>query len=79
RFPDWMQPISQIGGLPSFLAQMGSGESIQPFRTTRDYDDWLQRLAAAVRSFDGSIANMRAGLKAGVTQPRAVMDKVVPQ
>lgn len=79
RFPDWMQPISQIGGLPSFLAQMGSGESIQPFRTTRDYDDWLQRLAAAVRSFDGSIANMRAGMKAGVTQPRAVMDKVVPQ
>lgn len=79
RFPEWMQPISQIGGLPSFLAQMGTGQSIQPFKTTRDYDDWLKRLALAVPSFDGSIANMRAGLKAGVTQPRAVMDKVLPQ
>jgi uncharacterized protein (DUF885 family) len=79
RFPDWMQPISQIGGLPSFLAQMGTGESIQPFKTTKDYDDWLKRLALAVPTFDGSIANMREGLKAGVTQPKAVMEKVLPQ
>lgn len=79
RFPDWMQPISQIGGLPSFLAQMGTGESIQPFKTTKDYDDWLKRLALAVPTFDGTIANMRDGLKAGVTQPRAVMEKVLPQ
>jgi uncharacterized protein (DUF885 family) len=79
RFPDWMQPISQIGGLPSFLAQMGSGKSIQPFRSARDYDDWMKRLALAVPSLDGSITNMREGLKAGVVQPRAVMDKVVPQ
>ncbi len=79
RFPEWMQPISQIGGLPSFLAQMGTGESIQPFKTTKDYDDWLKRLALAVPLFDGTIANMRDGLKAGVTQPKAVMEKVLPQ
>ncbi|RTL33719.1 MAG: DUF885 domain-containing protein [Burkholderiales bacterium] len=79
RFPDWMQPISQIGGLPSFLAQMGTGQSIQPLRNTQDYDDWLKRLALAVPIFDGTIANMREGLKAGVTQPRAVMEKVLPQ
>lgn len=79
RFPEWMQPISQIGGMPSFLAQMGTGQSIQPFKTTKDYDDWLKRLALAAPIFDGTIANMRDGLKAGVTQPRAVMDKVLPQ
>jgi uncharacterized protein (DUF885 family) len=79
RFPDWMQPVSQIGGLPSFLAQMGTGQSIQPFRNTKDYDDWLKRLTLAVPVFDGTIANMRDGLKAGVTQPRAVMEKVLPQ
>jgi uncharacterized protein (DUF885 family) len=79
RFPDWMQPVSQIGGLPSFLAQMGTGQSIQPFRNTKDYDDWLKRLTRAVPVFDGTIANMRDGLKAGVTQPRAVMEKVLPQ
>jgi uncharacterized protein (DUF885 family) len=79
RFPEWMQPISQIGGLPNFLAQMGTGQSIQPFRSTKDYDDWLKRLALAVPVLDGSIANMRQGIKAGVTQPRAVMEKVLPQ
>jgi hypothetical protein len=79
RFPEWMQPISQIGGLPNFLAQMGTGQSIQPFKTTKDYDDWLKRLAKSPPIFDGTIANMRAGLQAGVTQPRAVMDKVLPQ
>ncbi|HEY9108947.1 MAG TPA: DUF885 domain-containing protein [Roseateles sp.] len=79
RFPEWMQPISQIGGLPSFLAQMGTGQSIQPFKTTNDYDDWLARLAKSPPLFDGMIGNMRDGLKAGVTQPRAVMDKVLPQ
>jgi uncharacterized protein (DUF885 family) len=79
RFPEWMQPISQIGGLPNFLAQMGTGQSIQPFKTTKDYDDWLKRLTLAVPVLDGSIANMREGLKAGVTQPKVVMDKVLPQ
>ncbi|RZJ07190.1 MAG: DUF885 domain-containing protein [Rubrivivax sp.] len=79
RFPEWMQPISQIGGLPSFLAQMGTGQSIQPFRTVKDYDDWQARLAKSPPLFDGMIINMRQGLKAGVTQPRAVMEKVLPQ
>ncbi len=79
RFPEWMQPISQIGGMPSLLAQMGTGQSIQPFKTTQDYDNWLKRLALAVPVLDGTAANMREGLKAGVTQPRAVMEKVLPQ
>jgi len=79
RFPDWMMPLNQLGGLPSFLAQMGSGKSIQPFRSTKDYGDWIKRLSLATASLDGLIANMREGVKAGVTQPRAVMQKVLPQ
>ncbi len=79
RFPDWMQPVDQLGGLPSFLAQMGSGGSIQPFRTTKDYDDWHKRLSDAVPILDGITGNMRVGLVNGVTQPMLVMEKVLPQ
>ncbi|MEO8188577.1 MAG: DUF885 domain-containing protein, partial [Burkholderiaceae bacterium] len=79
RFPDWMQPVDQQGGLPSFLAQMGSGGSIQRFRTTKDYDDWHKRLRDAVPILDGMIDNMRTGLMEGVTQPTIVMEKVLPQ
>ncbi len=79
RFPDWMQPVDQQGGLPNFLAQMGSGRSIQPFRTTKDYDDWHKRLLDAVPILDGMVGNMRTGLAKGVTQPALVMEKVLPQ
>ena len=79
RFPDWMQPLNQAFGLPSFLAQMGSGGSIQPFKTTKDYDDWYQRLSGAPAIIDGMVANMRIGIAKGVTQPRPAMEKVLPQ
>jgi uncharacterized protein (DUF885 family) len=79
HFPGWMLPISQTGGMPSFLALLGSGKSLQPFRNTKDYDDWLQRLTLAVPLFDGMVANLRVGMSKGVTQPRAVVDKVLPQ
>ncbi|MES2950562.1 MAG: DUF885 domain-containing protein [Pseudomonadota bacterium] len=79
RYPDWMQPLNQLGGLPSLLARLGSGRSLQPFRTTKDYDDWMQRLALALPIMDGMAANMRVGLTKGVTPPRAVMEKVLPQ
>lgn len=79
RFPGWMLPISQTGGTPSFLALLGSGKSLQPFRSIKDYDDWIQRLTLAVPLFDGMVANLRIGISKGVTQPRAVVDKVLPQ
>jgi uncharacterized protein (DUF885 family) len=79
RFPGWMQPLNQFGSMPGFLAQMGSGRSIQPFRNTKDYDDWYARLEAALPIVDGMIANMRQGLAQGVTQPKPIMEKVLPQ
>ena len=79
RFPDWMQPVQQLGSFPSFLAEMGSGGSIQPFRTVKDYDDWYKRLAGTPPILDGMIANMRIGMAKGVTQPKPVMEKVLPQ
>jgi uncharacterized protein (DUF885 family) len=79
RFPDWMQPMNQLRSFPSFLAEMGSGSSIQPFRTVKDYEDWHKRLSGAPLILDGLINNMRIGLDKGVTQPKPVMQKVIPQ
>lgn len=79
RFPDWMLLINQFGSMPSFLAQMGAGRSVQPFRNTKDYEDWLKRLSMVPTLFDGTIANLRVGMGKGVTQPKAIMEKVLPQ
>ncbi len=79
RFPDWMQPLNQGRNIMAFVAMLGSGDSVQPFRTTKDYDDWYARLSGTVPLVDGMIANMRIGLAKGVMQPKPIMEKVLPQ
>lgn len=58
---------------------LASGKSLQPFRTVKDHDAFLARLAQVPPIFDQAIADMREGVRAGVVQPRPVMEKVVPQ
>ena len=79
QFPGWMMPINQMSSIASYAVMLGSGSSAQPFKTVKDYDNWLARGNRLPQLFDTDIANMRAGIKAGVVQPRALMVKVVPQ
>ena len=79
KYPGWMQPINQMGGMPSFAVQLGSGTGAQPFKTVKDYENWLARGNRLPLLFDTVIANMRQGMAKGVVQPRPLMEKVVPQ
>jgi uncharacterized protein (DUF885 family) len=78
-FPDRLLPIDQFYNIANTFAQLGSGTSAQPFATVKDYDDWLKRAASSPAIFDQAVANMREGVKAGITQPRVLMEKVLPQ
>jgi uncharacterized protein (DUF885 family) len=79
RFPSWLEPISQFDSAPALFAQLGSGQSLQPFRTTKDYDDFLKRMDGIAVYLDQAVANMREGMTKGVTQPKAVMQKALAQ
>ncbi len=79
RFPSHLIPIQQFGGVPSFFAVLASGKSLQPFKTVKDYEDFLKRGDAMAAWMDQAILNMREGVAKGVTQPKAVMQKVLPQ
>ncbi len=79
QFPDWQQPINQFGSIASFAVQLGSGTGAQPFKTVKDYDNWLTRGNQLPALLDQAIANMRAGMASGVVQPRPLMEKVLPQ
>ncbi|KAB8165688.1 DUF885 family protein [Lysobacter maris] len=79
EYPGWMMPINQMGSLATYAAQFGSGTSLQPFKTVKDYEDWLKRADRFPVLFDTDIANMRQGIETGVVQPRALMVKVIPQ
>ena len=79
EFPSQLLPISQFGGAPQFLAQMGAGTGLQPFHTTQDYDNWLKRVSGFPLWVDQAIVNMREGAAKGVVQPRVLIEKVIPQ
>jgi uncharacterized protein (DUF885 family) len=73
-------PIDQGGfSLPATFPIFGSGRGGHPFRNVRDYDNFLKRIPGFVEWMDTAIANMRRGMERGFVQPRAVMDKVLPQ
>ncbi len=79
KYPDWMMPVNQMRSLPAMAAQLGSGTGAQPFKTVKDYDNWLARGNRLPVLIDSAIVDMREGIKAGVVQPRALIEKVVPQ
>lgn len=79
RFPSWMLPVSHYYNIASIMAVLGSGTGPQPFQTVKDYENWSRRSLGIPVLFEQAIANMREGIAAGVVQPRAVMEKVLPQ
>jgi uncharacterized protein (DUF885 family) len=79
KFPSYLLPIDQTGGLPSTFVELGAGESAQPFASVRDYDNFLRRSVDFSAWVDQAIVNMREGMKQNIVQPRVVMEKVLPQ
>jgi uncharacterized protein (DUF885 family) len=79
QYPDWMLALSQLGNPAATVAQLGAGSRGQPFATVADYEAWLKRGIAFVPIFDQTIVNLRAGMQAGVVQPRVLVEKTIPQ
>jgi uncharacterized protein (DUF885 family) len=76
--PEYM-PIEQVFSLPLTMGQFGAGTGAQPFKTVKDYDNWLKRIAAFAIWTDTAIANMRKGTQAGYVLPKAIVVKLIPQ
>jgi uncharacterized protein (DUF885 family) len=79
RFPAHLQPLNQFYSPMNSFARLGSGSSSHPFKTVKDYDDFLSRADDFVANVDQMIANMKEGMEQGIVQPRILMEKVVPQ
>jgi uncharacterized protein (DUF885 family) len=79
EFPGHLIPINQSNNIANFFAQLGSGQSLQPFNTVEDYDNWLKRVEGGQAIIEQSIINMNQGIENNVVQPKALMEKVIPQ
>ncbi|TMQ22703.1 MAG: DUF885 domain-containing protein [Candidatus Rokuibacteriota bacterium] len=80
RFPWHLLPVNHVGrSWPSRFPIVGAGKGSHPFKTARNYEDFLGRIDGFVVWMDTAIANMRIGMARGITQPRIVMLRVLPQ
>ena len=79
QFPFHLQPINQFYSITNFFVQLGSGASAHPFKTVKDYEDFLSRADDYSTIIDQLITNMQEGMRVGVTQPRILMAKLQPQ
>jgi uncharacterized protein (DUF885 family) len=79
RFPEHLLPVNQMDSVPVTLANYAGGEASQPIGTVKEYDAYLSRVSQMPAWIDQAIANMREGIKKGVTQPQAIMISALPQ
>ena len=74
-----LMPFSQFEGLPLDFPLLGSAEGNQPFKTTKDYDNWLKRIDAFVIWMNTAEKNFREGMKQNVVLPKKLVVKMIPQ
>ncbi|KAA5542402.1 DUF885 domain-containing protein [Adhaeribacter rhizoryzae] len=79
KFNDHLLPVNQFWSLPLSMGQLGSGASIQPFKTVKDYDNFLGRINGFQVWADTAIANMRRGMASGMVLPKPLTQKILPQ
>jgi uncharacterized protein (DUF885 family) len=79
RYPSELLPIDPFASLPDEFARLGSGRGAHPFRTARDYDNFLARMDGFVAWVDQAINNLRAGVSKELVLPAVLVARVLPQ
>jgi uncharacterized protein (DUF885 family) len=79
KFPNHLLPIHHMESVPVKLAQWGSGNSVQPFKTIANYDNYLKRIEKLPLWTEQAIINMREGMRTGVVQNRTIVERTLSQ
>lgn len=79
EFGSEYMPISQMGGVHTYFAMIGSGQSAQPFNTVADYDNFIARAAGFAAYMKSVIRYMKLGSENGTVLPTPIAQKLIPQ
>lgn len=80
EFANHLLPIDQMMfSTPLLFASMATGQSSQPISTPAEYRVFLARLKELAPWLDQAVVNMRAGIKAGIVLPKALVVAALPQ
>ncbi len=72
-------PIDQMWSMNLMMGQLAGGTSAQPFKTVKDYDNWLFRLDHYSEWLASAKLKMEEGVKAENVLPKSLIKKVLPQ
>ncbi len=79
KFQSHLMPVNQFWSFTLEFPQLGSGTGNQPFKTPRDYRNFLERMQKFPAYIDNAITNMRKGMQTGYVLPKVLALKIVPQ
>ncbi|RPI13095.1 MAG: DUF885 domain-containing protein [Lysobacterales bacterium] len=79
RYPSELLPIHPFDAAHTEFAVLASGRGAQPFRTLRDYENFLARMDGYVEWTEQVANNLRLGLAKGVVLPQLVVERTVEQ
>ncbi|GGE85871.1 DUF885 domain-containing protein [Sphingomonas prati] len=73
------RPIDHMSGFQTLVPDVSSGDGAAPFKTVKDYDDNLKRLAGYIVYLQRAQGRMEQGMADGIVNPKLVMRNVVAQ
>jgi len=76
RFKDWEMPVTQFSGIHLWYASMPSD---LPFRSTKDYENYLARLQQMPSRLEQAIGHMRDGMRDHRMPPKYLLEKAAGQ
>jgi uncharacterized protein (DUF885 family) len=76
RFKNWEMPVDQMNGPHLDYASLPEN---MPFKTARDYDNYLNRLRGLPNVFAQVTENMRSGMRDHLMPPRYLLEKVAAE
>jgi len=79
KLPIQYMPLQQFWGTHLTISQFGSGESAQPFKTEKDYRNWLKRLEKYTVWLDSAKVKMKQGMGKNIVIPKTLCKKLIPQ
>ncbi len=72
-------PWNQFDGLPLSFGQLGSGVGNQPFKSVKDYENWLKRVAAFEVWMNVAIDQFKQGLADKYVMPTILVKRMIEQ
>lgn len=77
--PSNLVPVHQFWGTHLTMGQYAGGTSAQPFKTEKDYRNFMKRMDLYAVWMDSAMVYMKKGMDKGVVLPRALTLKLIPQ